>query len=130
MEDVEGYELGGQSSVEANLKGVHTFRVGMEARLAPQVSLRAGYNYSSAMFNKDAYNALEVYRTNTDFNNIQERNTLTCGLGYRGNVIYADLAYKYDLYKSEFYAFDDINLPKTNVDNTRHQLVFTLGAQF
>ncbi|MBO5252045.1 MAG: hypothetical protein J6B31_08680 [Bacteroidaceae bacterium] len=130
LEDVEGYELGGQSSVEANLKGVHTFRVGMEARLAPQVSLRAGYNYSSAMFNKDAYNALEVYRTNTDFNNIQERNTLTCGLGYRGNVIYADLAYKYDMYKSEFYAFDDINLPKTNVDNTRHQLVFTLGAQF
>lgn len=130
LEDIEGYELGGQSSVEANLKGVHTFRVGMEARLAPQVSLRAGYNYSSAMFNKDAYNALEVYRTNTDFNNIQERNTLTCGLGYRGNVIYADLAYKYDMYKSEFYAFDDLDLPKTNVDNTRHQLVFTLGAQF
>ena len=32
--------------------------------------------------------------------------------------------------KSDFYAFDDIDLPATKVDNTRHQVVFTLGARF
>ena len=26
--------------------------------------------------------------------------------------------------------FDDVDLPKTVVDNARHQLVFTLGARF
>jgi hypothetical protein len=52
------------------------------------------------------------------------------GLGYRGSVVYADLAYKYDIYKSDFYAFDDIDLSATKVDNTRHQLLFTLGAKF
>ena len=128
--DMEGYELGGQPSIEAFLKGVHTLRVGMEARLAPQFSLRAGYNYTSAVFTDDAYSALTTYRTSTDFNNIKDKNTFTFGLGYRGNVIYADLAYKYDLYKSDFYAFDDIDLPATKVDNERHQLLFTLGVRF
>ena len=128
--DMEGYELGGQPSIEAFLKGVHTLRVGMEARLAPQFSLRAGYNYTSAVFTDDAYSALTTYRTSTDFNNIKDKNTFTFGLGYRGDVIYADLAYKYDLYKSDFYAFDDIDLPATKVDNERHQLLFTLGVRF
>ena len=67
---------------------------------------------------------------NIFFNNIKDKNTLTFGLGYRGNVVYADLAYKYDVYQSDFYAFDDIDLPATKVDNSRNQLVFTLGARF
>jgi opacity protein-like surface antigen len=130
LEDVDGYELGDQSSVESFLKGVHTFRAGMEARIAPQFSVRAGYNYTSAAFTDDAYNALALYRTNTDFNNTKAKNTFTFGLGYRGNVVYADLAYKYAAYKSDFYAFDDIDLPATKVDNNRQQLLFTLGARF
>ena len=130
LEDIDGYELGGQYSVENSLKGVHQFRVGMEARLASPFSLRAGYNYTSAVFADDAYSALDVYRTSTDFNNIKAKNTFTLGVGYRGNVVYADLAYKYDMYKSDFYAFDDVDLPATKVDNERHQLLFTLGARF
>ena len=139
LQDMDGYELGGQSDVNDFLKGVHTLRLGMEALVAPQFSLRAGYNYSTAAFENYAYNALSLYGTSTDFNNTQSKNTFTAGLGYRGNVIYADLAYKYDMYKSEFCAFDsnynfgtgqtDL-LPVTNVDNSRHQLVMTIGARF
>ena len=130
LQDVDGYQLGDQSSVESFLKGVHTLRLGMEARLAPQFSVRAGYNYTSAAFTDDAYSALATYRTTTDFNNVKSKNAFTLGLGYRGNVIYADLAYKYDMYKSDFYAFDDIELPATSVENERHQVLFTLGARF
>ncbi len=130
LEDIDGYELGGQKAIEQQLKGVHTFRAGMEARLAPAFSIRAGYNYSTAAFNKDSYNALALYSTQTDFNNTEARNTFTFGLGYRGSVVYADLAYKYDAYKSNFYAFDDIDLPATKVDNDRSQLLFTIGARF
>ncbi len=139
LEDMEGYELGGQVDVEDFLKGVHTFRLGTEVLIAPQFSIRAGYVYSTAAFNDDAYNALSLYGVNTDFNNTKSKNTTTFGIGYRGNVIYADLAYKHDMYKSEFCAFDsnynfttdsyDL-LPYTKVDNSRHQLVFTLGARF
>ena len=130
LEDMDGYELGDQPSVESFLKGVHTFRVGMETRIAPQFSVRAGYNYISGAFADDAYSALALYRTSTDFNNTKAKSTLTFGLGYRGNIVYADLAYKYDTYKSDFYAFDDIDLSATKVDNNRHQLIFTLGARF
>jgi hypothetical protein len=34
------------------------------------------------------------------------------------------------MYKSDFYAFDDIDLPATKVDNNRLQLLFTVGAKF
>ena len=127
---MDGYEFGDQPSVENYLKGVHTFRIGMETRIIPEFSIRAGYNYSSAAFSKDAYSALSLYSTRTDFNNTESKNTFTFGLGYRGSVIYADLAYKYDMYKSNFYAFDDIDLPATKVDNERHQLLLTVGARF
>ena len=139
MQDMDGYELGGQNDINDFLKGVHTFRVGMEALIAPQFSLRAGYNYSTAAFQDYAYNSLSLYGTNTDFNNTQSKNTFTAGFGYRGNVIYADMAYKYDMYKSDFCAFDsnynfvtgetDL-LPAASVNNNRHQLVLTIGARF
>lgn len=130
LKDMDGYELGDQSSINDFLKGVHTFRIGMEARVMPEFSFRAGYNYTSAAFSKDAYSALSNYSTRTDFNNTESKNTVTFGLGYRGSVIYADLAYKYDMYKSNFYAFDDLDLPATKVDNDRHQLLLTIGARF
>ena len=130
MEDMDGFTLGGESSFKQNLKGVHTLRLGMEARLAPQFSLRAGYNYSSSAFKKDTYRILSTYGTQTEYNNTLDQNTFTFGLGYRGSVVYADLAYKYDMYKSNFYPFDDIDLPATKVDNSRQQLLFTFGAQF
>ena len=130
LEDVDGYPLGDQSSVNDYLKGVHNLRVGMEARIVPEFSIRAGYNYTSAAFAKDSYNALALYSTHTDYNNTESKNTFTFGLGYRGSVIYADLAYKYDMYKSKFYPFDDVELKAAQVDNSRHQLLFTVGARF
>lgn len=139
LKDIDGFELGGQADVNEFLKGVHTLRVGMEARLAPQFSVRAGYNYSTAAFQDYAYNQLSLYGTNTDFNNTKSKNTCTLGLGYKGSSIYADIAYKYDMYKSDFCAFDsnynfstgetDL-LPAAQVDNSRHQLILTLGARF
>ena len=134
LKDTDGYELGDQSSVKDYLKGVHIARVGVEYRVIPAFSLRAGYNYSTAAFNKDAYNALAPYSTNTAWMNSKDKHTITCGIGYRGNVIYADLAYKYDMYKAKFSPFDDtvdkVYLPYTDVDFSRHQLLFTIGVHF
>ena len=89
-------------------------------------------NLSTAAFRDGAYNTLNWNdtRTDTDFNNTKEKNTFTFGLGYRGNTFYADLAYKYDYYKSDFYAFDNVDLPATKVTNSRNQLLLTLGAKF
>lgn len=128
--------------IDYNLKGVHTLRLGMETRVSPAFSVRAGYNYSTAVFNQgdDVYKYLvpDDTRTDTEYENQKDRHTFAVGLGYRGKLIYADLAYKCDLYKSNFYAFTDmmevsgsnVYLPATKVDNTRHQLLLTIGARF
>ncbi len=131
--DPDGVELSTfTSQIKENLKGVHTLRLGMEARVMPQFSVRAGYNFTSALFDNNAFKLLpyDSPRTDTEYNNIKERNTVTFGLGYRGSIIYADLAYKYDMYKSDFYPFVNDGLPATKVDNNRHQLLLTIGARF
>lgn len=119
-------------AISEDLKGVSTLRLGLEAKIVPEFSLRAGYNLSTAAFSDKAYKTLNWNdtRTDTDFNNTKDKNTFTFGLGYRGNTFYADLAYKYDYYKSDFYAFDNVDLPATKVTNSRNQLLLTLGAKF
>lgn len=129
----DGYDMEEQNSyAKEDLKGVHTVRVGAEARILPSLSVRAGYNFSSSVFKESAYKALGAsdMRTDTEYFNDFGRNTVTVGLGYRGNRFYADLAYKYDMYKSDFYAFSDTSLTATKVDNKRHQLLMTLGVHF
>ena len=153
--DYDGYQL--SSSNEATgkyLKGVHTLKLGMEAMLTPSFSFRAGYNYVTSAFKDgsvryvpnvetmtDKYIWFDETRTDPEYHNIKARNTLTLGLGYRGRIVYADIAYKYDFYKSDFYMFDDylfandgVTVVERNnsalVDHNRHQLLFTVGCSF
>lgn len=118
--------------IKKDLKGVHTVRVGMETRIAPEFSLRAGYNYTTSGFEKTAYKALDWndMRTDTEYANDMDRHTVAVGLGYRGKWFFADLAYKYDLYKQDFYAFSAEALQATKVDNERHQVLMTVGVRF
>lgn len=137
------YPDGGDMEFENNetdlcLKATHTVRLGMELKPVSSFALRAGYNYSSAAFKNDAIKALPVnsISTDTDFSNHKEMNTLTLGIGYRGKMIYTDLAYKYNWYKSDFYPFYNqigdqyATAPATKVDNERSQVLFTLGVRF
>lgn len=119
------------------MKGVSTLRLGAEYKPIPAFSLRAGYNYSTAAYKKDAIKALpsNSINTDTDFANSKSMNTFTLGIGYRFSSFYADLAYKFDTYKSDFYPFyNDINglvtPPTTEVTNTRSKVLFTLGMRF
>ena len=138
--DRDGYELASSNeAVDKYLQSTHTVRVGMEAKLTPKFSFRAGYNYMTSPNDQIIY---DVTRTDPEYHNLKARNTLTLGLGYRGNLFYCDVAYKYDFYKSDFYMFDDYqfstdgnsivgrtNLP-AKVNHDRHQLLFTLGVNF
>ncbi|WP_278970640.1 OmpP1/FadL family transporter [Phocaeicola barnesiae] len=153
--DAGGYDLAAANgAVDKYLKNVHTFRIGMEAKLTPQFSFRAGYNYvtspiadNSARYvpnlstNKADYIWFDETRTDPEYHNLKARNTLTLGLGYRGKFMYADVAYKYDFYKSDFYMFDDYRFSNDGnsivsrnsaaaVNHDRHQLLLTLGVKF
>lgn len=145
--DYDGYsrETDDALSAEANhfLKPVSIFRVGAELRAFSRTYFRVGYNYESSPFDKDAYlnlftnSSSYYYSMNTDYVNLSAINRYTCGVGYRGKHLYADIAYQYQHQTGEVYAF---HLPETNselnrlsaasVDLDRHQLLFTLGYKF
>ena len=120
------------------MKGVSTLRLGAEYKPIPAFSMRLGYNYSSSAFKEDAIKALpsNSINTDTDFANTNSMNTFTLGIGYRGSLLYADLAYKYDMYKSDFYPFynemgDYLVTPEaTKITNSRSKVMLTVGVRF
>ena len=153
--DYNGYELSSSNvATDKYLKGVHTLKLGMEAMLTPSFSFRAGYNYVTSAFKEgsvryvpnvdtmtDKYIWFDETRTDPEYHNIKARNTMTLGLGYRGRIVYADVAYKYDFYKSDFFMFDDyvfaddgVTVLERNksalIDHNRHQVLFTIGCSF
>ena len=108
------------------------------------LNLRAGYNFYSSAFAKNAHldqvNASPAfnYQTTTDYMNKDQVNIYTVGLGYRFRHFYLDAAYKYRQQTGNFYAFDDTyssisggeRLAPVNVDLSNHQVFFTLGYKF
>lgn len=136
LKDGNGYEdsyMATQNSfIKEDLKGVHTLRLGMEARLVPEFSLRAGYNYSGAMYDKNAYKELSPYttRTDTQYANEQASQTFSLGVGYRSKNFYADMAYVYHTQKADFRPFDDTSLPVTKVKDEKSRVMMTLGVRF
>ena len=120
------------------LKGVHTIKLGAEFKLSPAFAVRVGYNHVTAAMKDDAFKWLpsNSVRTDTEYSNLKAVNNYTCGLGYRGNYFYADLAYQHNAYKEHFYAFTALDnndvqmLDKTKVTNRNNRVVMTLGVRF
>lgn len=114
------------------MKGVSTVRLGAEYRFVPEFSARVGYNYSSAPISSDAYRVLTFnsIRTDTEYTNLKAMQNYTLGFGYRGKYFYADMAYKYQTQKANFYAFDLTEQAATKVTYDRHQVLVTLGTRF
>lgn len=129
---------------KATLKGVHSFKLGMELNVTDNIAVRAGYNYYSSMFKKEATldqtgdSPAFGYQTTTDYMNKGDVNIFTAGLGYRGKHLYVDLAYKYRMQSGDFYAFDDTyiatnatgRLTPVNVDMNTHQVFCSIGYKF
>lgn len=138
----DGESMTFENSTTSMMRGVHTLRFGAEYKVIPQFALRAGYNYSSTAFSKNAWKKLSQnsMQTDTDFANAKAKSDYTLGIGYRGSVFYADLAYKYTTFKSDFFSFVNIDgswkdgnvvLPNsTSVTNSRSQVLMTLGIRF
>lgn len=130
---VDGYDMDYQNQImKEDMKAVHTMRLGMETMITNYISLRAGYNYSSSVFKDNAYKSLNWndMRTDVEYNNKFDQHTATVGFGYRGRILYMDAAYKYNVYKSDFYAFSDEALKAAKLNNERHQVLLTIGARF
>ena len=138
------------SHAKRTLNGVATVKLGMEYKVLPQVAVRAGYNYVSPAYKKDAFkdgtlnSEGSYYSSAADYTNWKSTNRMTLGVGFIGKQWSADLAYQYSTTDGEFYPFTNglttvdptTKQPITNsasvvsVSNKRHQMLFTVGYRF
>ena len=114
------------------LKGTHTLRLGAELKPISSFALRVGYNYATSAYKGDAYKALALnsLTTDTDFANLKSAHTVTLGVGYHTGSFYADLAYKYDACKADFYPFMAEGIQPMKAKDTRSKVLLTLGYRF
>ena len=135
-----------KQNIKNSLKGVHTVKVGMEFKPEKNFAVRLGYNYQSAMYNKNGFKdgSLESYGTyyasTTDYTNWKDTHRFTAGVGYNYGKFSFDLAYQYSQTNGDFYPFMsyvDNSEPKfdnvcdaVKVSNKRNQLLFTVGYKF
>lgn len=142
------------------LKSVSTFKIGAEAKVMPNLAVRAGYNYVSPMFKKEGYKDGNIdsygsnYSSATDYTNWEATNRYTVGVGYTLGKMSFDLAYQYAQTNGKFHPFADSYLDYTypgqdsngndvtmtesldnyanavKVSNKRNQLLLTLTYRF
>lgn len=142
------------------LKAVSTLKIGAEAKVMPNIAVRAGYNYVSPMFKKEGYKDGNIdsygsnYSSATDYTNWEATNRYTVGVGYTLGKMSFDLAYQYAQTNGKFHPFADSYLDYTypgqdsngndvtmtesldnyanavKVSNKRNQLLLTLTYRF
>lgn len=123
-----------------DLQNYGTWRVGLEQNIG-KFSLRAGYNYTSPMFNKQSFK----FVGDTDFNNNRmdfqtERHdgtrNISCGLGYcatvgnNGQQFYVDMAYVNSLRKSIFTLSEYDDDPVLGYETKTNRLLISVGCTF
>jgi len=115
-----------------NLCGQNTFRLGLEKKFFDCLYARLGYNYATGGYKSDAWKMIPInsVQTNTDYKNILNTNTFSGGLGFRGEVFYADLAVAYSTREADFYAFENVGLKAVPLTRNTLKGLVTLGFRF
>ena len=129
-----------KQNIKNSLKGVHTVKLGMEFKPEKNFAVRLGYNYQSAMYNKNGFKDGSLESYGTYYTNWKDTHRFTAGVGYNYGKFSFDLAYQYSQTNGDFYPFMsyvDDSEPKfdnvcdaVKVSNKRNQLLFTVGYKF
>ena len=114
-----------------NFTGRHTLRVGAEKTFGTFYT-RLGYNFQTGGYGQNAWKMLLLnsVQTNTAYTNLKHTQNITCGVGFRGDVFYADAALLYSKQKADFYPFDVLELQATSLSRSHVKGVMTLGMRF
>jgi hypothetical protein len=124
------------SQIREYSRGGNIVRAGLEYRLTPQFSVRAGYNVElSNIKDEAANNQVEVVTAGTDPSYSLNKTTqnVSVGLGYRFGSWYLDGAYVYGNRKSTLHPYTSFtggDAPVFDVTNDTHSVVVSLGVKF
>ena len=94
----------------------HSIRVGGEVNVTQGFALRAGYRLKTS-----PYKMSDVPYNTTHF--------ISAGVGFRGKVMFADLAYVLRLNKDSYWLYDAYGEPCINASKV-HSVVATIGCKF
>ena len=113
------------------MEDIHTLRIGAEAQVTRGLFLNAGYVYESSFMKEDpkwllGYNEI---RTDMDYRYTAATQYASAGIGYRSDVVVAQLAYQYGWQTIHQYASEEQALP-FYVDTHTHRIVATLAWRF
>lgn len=136
MSETDGIEMNGvNDDIATYFKAGHTFRIGGEYRITPQLSARLGYANQLSPMKVDAGDQVNIAGMAPHYTLDRGTQYYTCGLGYRFGIFYADMAYVHKNAKSDVLAFSPIvNTGLTSEVATlkakNNSFMMTLGLRF
>lgn len=115
----------------AEMEDVHTLRLGLEAQVARSVFCNAGYVYESSFLREDPVVGLDVksIRTDIDYRYTAMSQYASAGIGYRSDVVVAQVAYQYRWQTIHQYA-SECQLTSMDVYAHTHRIVATVAWRF
>lgn len=125
-------------SIKKYYKSSNTFRLGLEYRVIPSISLRLGYSFVSSPFKTEPYKSSRDYSQLTDpsFRIDNTTNYITGGLGWRFGGFYLDLAYVYKHMSSMYHAYmaypqaGVMTSPSSRLSFNSSQIILSTGFKF
>jgi hypothetical protein len=115
----------------AYMEDLHTLRIGAEAQAYRGLFFNAGYVYESSFLREDpiwmlAYNEI---RTDMDYRYTANTQYASLGMGYRGDLVVAQMAYQYGWQTLHQYA-SEMQMTPMQISTHTHRLVATLAWRF
>ncbi len=117
-------------------KAANIIRAGVEYRVTPSFSVRAGYNYTTTQTKDNTLNGrTEVFTagTNPAYTLNRQSQALSAGVGYRYQAFYIDAAYVHTNRKSTYNAFTSyqgLQSPTADLTETNNSAVISVGFKF
>lgn len=124
------------SNIKDYYKSSNTVRLGLEYRVTPQFSLRAGYNVTTSNVKDDAKDGrieISTYGTDPSYSFDKTTQNICFGLGYKYQQWYIDAAYVHTNRKSDFHAFTNWAgnvAPANSVTDNNSSIVLSTGFRF
>lgn len=125
------------TSVKEYFKASDIIRLGVEYRITPSFSARAGYNYQTTNVRDAAMNgSTEIYTSGTDTGYSFDHDTqnICFGLGYRYKSWYIDATYQHTSRKSTYRAYTPYqgvsSTPTADVTTNLNNIVISTGFRF
>lgn len=111
-----------------NMDDVHRLRLGAEMQVYRGLFVNAGYVYESSFLQEEAliglaYNSI---RTDMDYRYTPYSQYISAGIGYRSNVVVAQVAYQYRTQLIHQYA-TEMQVAPMDVHTQTHRIVATLS---